>query len=69
MNTVDIAIRIIYGKQRLYCDQFRERTKNAEACLAALALLTGLTVEQLRDPHHPESIAVRGGQIDTYHSY
>jgi hypothetical protein len=68
VNPIAAGIRIVYRSNRLYSDQHRRSTENLAACLAALALLTGLTVEQLQDPEHPESIQAVGGSVDTYSS-
>ncbi len=68
MNPIDTAVRIIYGSQRLYCSLHRSAQQNRDACLQALALLTGLTIGQLTDPEHPESIQAMDGRIDLYRS-
>lgn len=66
MNPIATAIKITYGSNRLHCDLHRSREQNKQACLQALATLTGLTVEQLLDPEHPEGIKQMDGLVQAY---
>lgn len=69
MNPILASVRITYQSMVVRCELHRSRKENELACLQALAILTGLTVEQLQDPECPEGLKQTCAKIEGYRSY